>query len=84
MSLKGKLEENWPPSRVTAECGVCDVELLDTEKQRPASWSAAGICSLIKLDSLKHLERTDHDDLQVNINPTTPVREIEATITVND
>lgn len=85
MTLKDTLEEHWPPSRVIAECGECDSELFDTEKERPikinGGWSVTS--DLITICALKHREESGHNDLQVGINSTTPVREIEATITVN-
>jgi hypothetical protein len=84
MTLEEKLEEHWPPSRVIAECGECGGELFDTKKERPSTWSSGILSSLITMFALKHREESGHNDLQVNINSTTPVREIEATITVND
>lgn len=83
MTLEGKLEEHWPPNRVIAECGECGEELFDTKKERVAIWQASYFSTLIAAFASKHREDTGHNDLQVDINSTTPVREIEATITVN-
>lgn len=83
MTLEGKLEEHWPPSRVVAECGECGAELFDTEKERPSTWSAPILSDVIVTFALKHREESGHNDLQVDINSMAPVREIDATVTVN-
>jgi hypothetical protein len=83
MNLETALEENWPPSRVIAECGECGGELFDSKKEKPAMYGPSYYSSLITTLARSHRQKSGHNDLQVNINSTTPVREINATITVN-
>ena len=81
MRLGKTLKEKMPIERVVAECGVCGVELYDSLKEKPNRPHITG--AIIETQTHSHREKTGHEDLQINIDKPTPVKEIDATINVN-
>lgn len=84
MSLEEVLQEHWPPQRVIATCGECGGEFFDSEKEELAISGVSYLSTFLEVKARRHERKTNHNDLQVGIDKTEPVKEIEATITVNE
>ena len=83
MSRLGRiLKDEMPIDRVLAECGDCGVEFFDSAKDAEKTALVAG--NIIALEAKAHRAKTDHDNLDVSLDKPTPVKEIDATITVNE
>lgn len=84
MSLRRTLKEQEPIERVKATCGVCEAVLYDSRNAKDEWPSCAKMASLIRAYAKKHHGDSGHEDLQIALDKRTPVREIDATITVNE
>lgn len=85
MTLKETLEEHAIPRRILVECGVCGKTLFDTDEGEPTMWRPSYLSTLIKSIGRDHGREESHHEINVEIDSEPKsVREIEATITVND
>lgn len=84
MTLEEALEEHAIPRRILVECDECDESLYDTDEGEPTMWRPSYLSTLIKTIARKHGSEKSHYGINVAIDSEpNPVREIEATITVN-
>ena len=70
-----------PIDRLRAECRDCGVEFFDSAKNVEKSPLIVG--DIIEIKARAHRVETGHDNLNVSLDKPTPVKEIDATITVN-
>lgn len=83
--LEEKLKENWKPRRVVVSCDVCGGEIFHSKKETPAIPRPSFWTKIILQFVKKHHKRVGHDSINVKIDTEpTPVKEIDATITVNE
>lgn len=83
MDLADQLQPHWPPQRVIATCGVCGGEFINTDETTLAIDGYSYFASYVESLARKHRQKTGHDALHVDVHTVEPVKEIEATVTVN-
>lgn len=83
-SLTQTLKENWPPSRVLIKCKECDRGLFDSEEMHIAEWKPSFLASTIVMISSNHARATSHFGIDIAIDTTAVVEEIDCTITIGD
>ena len=79
--LGRKLKDEMPIDRLRAECGDCGVEFFDSAKDAEKSPLIVG--GIIETKARAHRVEAGHDNLDVSLDRPTPVKEIDARITVN-
>jgi hypothetical protein len=79
--LTRRLKEHRPINRIQAECGKCGKGFYDSYEEPGAGPSMTA--AVIEMKAEDHRTLTGHHDLQVSLDKTASVKEIDATITVN-
>jgi hypothetical protein len=79
--LGERLKDELPIDRLRAECEDCGVEFFDSRKNAEKSPLIVG--GIIETKARAHRVEAGHDNLDVSLDRPTPVKEIDATITVN-
>ena len=80
--LGRRLKDEIPIDRLRAECGDCGVEFFDSRKDAEKSPLIVG--GIIETKALAHRDKTGHNNLNVSLYKPTPVKKIDARITVNE
>lgn len=82
--LEEVFAEHWSPKRVLTKCDECGVTLFDTDETQPTIWKPSYMATLIKTLACQHEAQAGHRSLDIEIDESSAVREIDCTITVGD
>lgn len=81
--LLDSLQELQPIDSLVATCDECGEEFFNSNKDPIRSDELILTARAIEMQARAHRSETGHDSLDVGVEKTAPLKEIEATITVD-